>query len=65
MDQIANDLCVGAANLAVEIFGTEKEKRQIYNPKIQREFGLFHVAGKLAGLRSEMRRKLAAKTQAT
>jgi hypothetical protein len=53
MDRISDDLRLGAAAIAEEVFGDPTKERKVY--PLKDELGLFWVGGQLAGLASKMR----------
>jgi hypothetical protein len=57
-------LVLGAKGLAREAYDDEGRWRSMYHPKVMREFGLFYLAGRLAGYSGVIRERLNAKVAA-
>ena len=62
MDPLAEDLLVGAKSIALFVFGDEEKARTVYH--LKNELGLFPFGGQLAGLKSKLRDRIAAKADA-
>jgi hypothetical protein len=51
-------LVLGARKLAGEAYDDESRWRSMYRPEVRREFGLFYLAGRLAGYSGVIRDRL-------
>ena len=62
VDPLADDLLLGAQQIAEFVFGDSSKQRKVY--PLREELGLFYVGGQLAGLKSALTARMAEKAAA-